>query len=84
LKLNKIKIIEQFPDEKKMKISLLEIKGRYVAEIISDKIEISNVGDCSEYTSKNLRDFIYESNNTGRISFVNSFNEAIIKLVHSS
>ncbi len=121
-----------------MKISLLKIKGRYVAEIISDKIEISNVqdaldlmascdyqgarniiinkknitpdffdlktgiareilqkfstydvkltivGDFSKYTSKSLKDFIYESNKTGRISFVNSVNEAIIKLVHSS
>jgi hypothetical protein len=121
-----------------MRIDLLEIKGTCIAEIISDKIEISNVqdaldlmascdyqgarniiinkkhitpdffdlktgiageilqkfstynvklaiiGNFSEYTSKSLRDFICESNNTGRISFVNSVNEALQKLLHLS
>lgn len=117
-----------------MKINLLEIKGKFIAEIISDKIEISNVqdaldlmtncdyqgarnivinkknitpdffdlktgiageilqkfsdydvklaivGDFSEYSSTSLRDFIYESNNSGRISFVNSVDEAKEKI----
>lgn len=118
-----------------MRIDLLEIDGAYIAEIISDKIEIRDVqdaldlmadcnyqgarniiinkknitpgffdlktgiageilqkfstykvklaivGNFSEYTSKSLKDFIYESNNSGRVSFVSSVNEAKEKIV---
>jgi hypothetical protein len=38
------------------------------------------VGDCSNYTSKSLRDFIYESNATGRILFVSTTDEALERL----
>ena len=38
------------------------------------------VGDFSKYTSKSLRDFIYESNKMGRIHFVGSHEEAITAL----
>jgi len=112
------------------KIEIIGIKGIRIAEIISDKIEISNVqdaldlmvdcdyqgarkiilhernifpdffdlktglageilqkfsnyyvelaivGDFSKYSSKNLQDFIYESNKVGRINFVSSVQEA--------
>lgn len=37
--------------------------------------------DLSEYTKKSIRDFIYESNNTGRISFVSSVDEAKEKII---
>jgi hypothetical protein len=35
------------------------------------------IGDFSKYDSKSLRDFIYESNKTGRICFVGSQDEAV-------
>ena len=38
------------------------------------------VGDFSAYSSKSLRDFIYESNKTGQILFVSSLEEALAKL----
>ncbi len=34
------------------------------------------IGDFSKYESKSLRDFIYESNKTGRINFVSTLQEA--------
>ena len=81
----------------KMRINILEIDRTYVAEIISDKILISEVqdaldlmvdcvklaivGDFSEYSSKSLKDFIRESNKSGRVSFVSSVKEAKDKIV---
>jgi hypothetical protein len=38
------------------------------------------IGDYSKYTSKNLQDFIRESNKGNRIFFVNDFEEALKKL----
>jgi len=37
------------------------------------------VGDFSNITSKSLRDFIFESNKVGRILFVRSINDAMVK-----
>jgi hypothetical protein len=118
-----------------MRIELTETNGTCIAEIISDKIEISNgqdildimancsylgsrimiineinitpdffdlkngiageilqkfsnydtklaiVGDFSKYSSKSLRDFIYESNKIGRIIFLDDVNKAKEALV---
>jgi hypothetical protein len=118
-----------------MKIEITKKNGNSIAEIISDKTEISNsqdildimancsylgtrmmiikeinitpdffdlkngiageilqkfsnydtklaiVGDFSKYSSKSLRDFIYESNKTGRIIFVDDVNKAKEALV---
>ncbi|MGJ1433011.1 DUF4180 domain-containing protein [Sphingobacterium spiritivorum] len=41
------------------------------------------IGDFSIYSSKSLRDFIYESNKTGRINFVKTREEAISALSRS-
>jgi hypothetical protein len=39
------------------------------------------VGDFSKYSGKSLKDFIYESNKTGRINFVKDVNQAIEALM---
>jgi hypothetical protein len=113
-----------------MQLDLTDINGTYIAEVISDQIEINHVqdavdllgncryqsaesiiinernitpdffdlktgiagevlqkfsnynmrlaivGEFSKYDSKSLQDFIYESNKTGSINFVNSVNQA--------
>lgn len=44
-------------------------------------VQLAVVGDFSKYTSKSLRDFIFESNNYGRVNFVQTFEEAVERLV---
>lgn len=41
---------------------------------------IAVVGDFSKYSGKSIKDFIFESNKTGKIIFVNSSDEAKEKL----
>jgi hypothetical protein len=119
-----------------MSIDLIDINGIYIAEIISDSIEIKNaqdalnimancgyqgarkiiikeknmipdffdlktgiageilqkfsnynvqlaiIGDFSKYSSKSLKDFIFESNKLGRINFVDSLKEAKERLIN--
>lgn len=83
-----------------MKIKIDLIDKTKIAEIISDKCLINEVQDaldimaeCSYndlrnivrlYSSKSLRDFIFESNKYGRINFVNSIEEAKDKLINQT
>ncbi len=46
----------------------------------SSSISIAIFGDCSHYTSKPLKDFIYESDQGKDIFFVSTRDEAIEKL----
>jgi len=39
------------------------------------------IGDFTKYSGKSLKDFIYESNKTGRVSFVSSRDEALEALL---
>lgn len=52
------------------------IAGDILQKFSTYRVKLAIVGDFSEYASKSLKDFIYESNKTGRIIFVNSVNEA--------
>ena len=45
------------------------------------KVQLAIIGDFSKFTSKSLRDFIYESNKHGQINFVNSIEEARERLI---
>jgi hypothetical protein len=74
--INKKNITPDFFDLKK------GIAGQILQKFSTYDVKLSIVGDFSGYTSKSLRDFIYESNIAGRISFVNSVNEALQKLIH--
>ena len=53
------------------------IAGEILQKFSNYRIRLSIVGDFSKYTRKSIRDFIYESNKTGRITFVGSVEEAI-------
>jgi hypothetical protein len=56
------------------------IAGEILQKFSNYRMRLAIVGDFSNYTSKSLRDFIYESNKTGRILFIPSHEEAIRKL----
>jgi hypothetical protein len=56
------------------------IAGEILQKFSNYRMRLAIVGDFSAYTGISLRDFIYESNNSGRINFVGSLEEAIEKL----
>jgi hypothetical protein len=56
------------------------IAGEILQKFINYRKKIAIVGDYSKYTSKPLKDFIYESNNGNSIYFVPSLEEALLKL----
>jgi len=64
--------------------SFFELKSGMAGEILQKfsnyNVQLAIVGDFSKYTSKSLRDFMFESNKYGRINFVGSFEEAKKKL----
>ena len=55
------------------------IAGEIVQKFSTYDMRLAIVGDFSKYHSKSLKDFIYESNHTGRIIFVNSVEKALEK-----
>ncbi len=57
------------------------IAGEILQKFINYHVRIAIYGDYSQYTSKPLKDFIYESNNGNDFFFVSSKEEAIQKLV---
>ncbi|WP_428664329.1 DUF4180 domain-containing protein [Runella sp.] len=52
------------------------IAGEVLQKFSTYQVKLAIVGDFSAYTSKSLKDFIYESNKAGRINFVHSIPEA--------
>ncbi|HBT65045.1 MAG TPA: DUF4180 domain-containing protein [Ruminococcaceae bacterium] len=56
------------------------IAGEILQKFITYQFKLAIVGDFSGYTSKPLKDFIYESNHGKDIFFVSSEKEAIEKL----
>jgi len=64
-----------------------DLKTRIAGEILQKfsnyRIQLAIVGDFTEYTSKSLQDFIYESNKVGRIIFVDSLSVAKERLINS-
>jgi len=57
-----------------------KIAGEILQKFINYRKKIAIVGDYSKYTSKPLKDFIYESNNGNSIYFLSSVDEAVLKL----
>jgi hypothetical protein len=51
--------------------------GDVLQKFTNYQVDLAIIGDYSKYKSKSLKDFIYESNKTGNIVFVNSTEEAI-------
>lgn len=64
--------------------SFFDLKTRLAGEIlqkfINYHVKIAIIGDFSVYTSKSLKDFIYESNNGKDILFLPTKEQAIDKL----
>ena len=56
------------------------IAGEILQKFINYRKKVAIVGDYSKYTSKPLKDFIYESNNGNSIYFLSSLDEAVLKL----
>ena len=70
--------------EKNLIPDFFDLKTRIAGEILQKfstyKIQLAIVGNYSKYSSKSLKDFIYESNKLGQINFVISVKEAKEKL----
>ncbi len=60
------------------------IAGDVLQKFSTYKSQLAIVGDFSGYSSKSLKDFIYESNGMGRIRFVTSVDEARDALLKTS
>lgn len=56
------------------------LAGEILQKLVNYQFRIAIYGDYSKYTSKPLKDFIYESNNGRDVFFVDSLQSAIDKL----
>lgn len=72
--INKEAVIEDFF------VLSTRVAGEILQKFINYRFKLAIVGDFSGYTSKPLKDFIYESNNGRDIFFVSSEEEAIEKM----
>jgi len=70
--------------EKNITPSFFDLKTGIAGEILQKfsnyRVRLAIVGDFSNYQSKSIKDFIFESNKTGQIHFVSSTSEALEKL----
>lgn len=57
--------------------------GEILQKFVNYHVRIAIYGDYSPYTSKSLKDFIYESNNGNDFFFVSTKEEAIQKLTET-
>jgi hypothetical protein len=57
-----------------------KLAGEILQKFINYRVKIAIVGDFSAYTSKSLKDFIYESNNGKDIFFLSDEKKAVEKL----
>lgn len=57
------------------------VAGELLQKCSNFRIRLAIVGDFSEYTSKSLRDFIYESNKGNLVYFTNDLDSASEVLV---
>lgn len=71
---NKSEVSEAFFDLK------TRLAGEVLQKFINYQTKIAIIGDYSGYSSKSLKDFIYESNNGNDIFFVSDEHQAIEKL----
>lgn len=73
--LNKSSLSEEFFELK------TKLAGDILQKFINYQMKLAIVGDFSIYSSKSLKDFIYESNKGKHIFFVSSEKEAVEKLL---
>jgi hypothetical protein len=56
------------------------VAGEMLQKFSNYRFSLAIVGDFSKYPGKSIRDFIYECNKSGHISFVKSVSEALTRL----
>jgi hypothetical protein len=56
------------------------IAGEILQKFSNYRMRLSIIGDFSRYTRQSIRDFIFESNTLGRITFVGTLEEATDRL----
>ncbi len=56
------------------------IAGEILQKFSTYDVQLAIIGDFTKYSSKNFRDFMFESNKYGQINFVNTLEEAKEKL----
>lgn len=56
------------------------IAGEILQKFVTYRLKVAIVGDYSKYTSKPLKDFIYESNKGNAVFFVATVEDAVKKL----
>lgn len=70
--------------QKNISPEFFDLKNGLAGEILQKfsnyRIPLVIVGDFSEFNSKSLNDFIYESNQGKQVNFLNSVSEALDKL----
>lgn len=70
--------------QKNISPEFFDLKSGLAGEILQKfsnyRIPLVIVGDFSEFNSKSLNDFIYESNQGKQVNFLNSVSEALNKL----
>jgi hypothetical protein len=57
------------------------IAGDILQKFSTYNVRLAIIGDFSKYSSKSLRDFIFESNKHRQVNFVNTLEEAKEKLI---
>ncbi|SDR05823.1 protein of unknown function [Chryseobacterium soldanellicola] len=57
-----------------------KIAGEILQKFSNYRVRLAIVGDFSKYESKSMKDFIYESNKTRHINFVETLEKAIEKI----
>jgi hypothetical protein len=72
--LDKAAICEEFFDLK------TKLAGEILQKFTNYQVKLAIVGDFSGYTSKSLKDFIYESNHGRKVFFLSTEEEAVAKL----
>ncbi len=60
------------------------LAGEILQKFVTYHMKVAIVGDFSQYNSKPLRDFIYESNKGSHVFFVGTDEEAVAKLTGDS
>ena len=67
--------------EKNITPDFFDLKNGMAGEILQKfsnyRVRLAIVGDFTPYSSKSIKDFIYESNKKGQINFVNTTTEAL-------
>ena len=70
--------------EKNITPDFFDLKTKLAGEILQKfsnyRVRLAIVGDFSKYQSKSIRDFIFESNKTRHINFVDTTEKALEKL----